>query len=83
MNWKELPEYYKKIKIGSKKIAKSILNVDIANNEIIEARRKICINCEFRIKGNNENSLGKCGICGCFIYHKTRLLEEKCPKNYW
>tara|TARA_R110000824_G_scaffold237454_1_gene426218 strand:- start:285 stop:623 length:339 start_codon:yes stop_codon:yes gene_type:complete len=57
-------------------LAKSTLNIGIARESTVRARRAICESCDSR-KGNS------CGECGCYITHKTRLEEQTCPLGKW
>lgn len=61
---------------GAKSVAKSVAGVGLAEENIIATRKEICNKCEFR-EG------GKCGKCGCFLRHKTRLASESCPISRW
>lgn len=57
------------------KIIKSMFFPD-GDPEITMDRRDICKRCEYRMLYN-------CRICGCNIYLKTQLRDEKCPINKW
>tara|TARA_Y100000310_G_scaffold295800_1_gene327493 strand:- start:265 stop:606 length:342 start_codon:yes stop_codon:yes gene_type:complete len=61
---------------GAKGIAKSTLGIDIAGKDTIKIRRQICEDCDKRKDK-------RCGACGCYIVHKTRLASESCPNGYW
>jgi len=43
-----------------------------------QVRRKICDNCEHRIKITNI-----CGRCGCFLPAKITLAPANCPMGLW
>jgi len=61
---------------GAIGITKSVSGIGVACPNEIASRLAICENCEIR-EGK------KCGDCGCYIEHKTRLANEECPKGYW
>lgn len=48
----------------------------LADDITTSARRNVCENCEFR---QDE----QCGICSCYIFAKTALFTEQCPKRKW
>ena len=70
------PKTKNKLMTGAKGLFKSILGIGLATQEVITARQIICDSCEFK-----EES--KCGKCGCWLVHKTRIAEESCPMGYW
>ena len=39
-------------------------------------RLELCNKCPF-----NKN--GKCALCGCYLFAKTRLDEQECPVSKW
>lgn len=43
---------------------------------IAQDRLKVCAKCIHR-KGF------LCGLCGCVLQAKARLIDEKCPANKW
>lgn len=47
-----------------------------APEEVSQLRIEVCNNCP---KFDGE----KCGVCGCYMKYKTKLLAAKCPENYW
>lgn len=46
------------------------------HNELAQERLAICAPCIHR-KGV------LCGLCGCVLQAKARLIEENCPANKW
>lgn len=52
-----------------------------AAQEVVEKRRGICRDCEFRKAGTD--GLGFCGVCGCPITSKTLFESSSCPKGKW
>jgi hypothetical protein len=65
---------FRRIIGGASGIAQSVLGVNLAPEEVIEARRAICAACP-QLKRSH------CGLCGCSITHKTRLASQRCPDN--
>jgi hypothetical protein len=78
----------KNILIGTINHVKS--GLDIADEEIekmAKSRMEICYNhggkdipCQYKMQ-NSGNP--KCAMCGCYLKKKTRVPEEKCPKELW
>jgi hypothetical protein len=66
----------KKLLEGATGITKSVVGIGIACENVIEARRAACDICSIR---DGE----KCGSCGCYLEHKTRLAVSECPEGYW
>ena len=74
---KNIPKETKnKLIRGATGLVKSILGIGLSTQEVITNRKIICDSCEFK-----EGS--KCGKCGCWLAHKTRVAEESCPMGYW
>lgn len=48
----------------------------LAEPAFARQRRSICNGCP-NLKGS------QCGICGCFVAAKTKLITEKCPAGKW
>ncbi len=64
---------------GIKGISKSILGIDIVNNQdLIDKRLSVCLQCDRMDKKNN-----RCLECGCFLKYKITLVDEKCPLGKW
>jgi hypothetical protein len=50
----------------------------IAEGSIADQRLKICRECEFFLQNREV-----CGVCGCNMSFKTRLVAGRCPKQKW
>ena len=61
---------------GVSGLVRSHLNIGIAADEAIAARRAACEACD-------RWDHGRCGECGCYTFAKTRLRSEKCPLGKW
>jgi hypothetical protein len=61
---------------GAIKLAQSELGVGISPPDLTAERRKICEGCP-------EWEHGKCRVCGCYTFAKTRLTKETCPLGKW
>jgi len=46
----------------------------------VDKRRAICDSCEFKEKLIGVNL---CSKCGCAIWGKTKLRNQKCPQGKW
>ncbi|NBP15835.1 hypothetical protein EBU95_15835 [bacterium] len=49
-------------------------------NNYIELRRNICGGCDKRKK---ILGVSVCGECGCNIWAKTMVPNQRCPINHW
>lgn len=55
-------------------------NITHKKQILADKRLSICKNCENR----KDFMLGDvCGLCGCILDSKTRVLDEKCEMNKW
>lgn len=69
---------FKEIVNGYSNLVKSKLGVSSEKDEeIFQARRKICNSCDHRTK------MDRCGLCGCPLPAKTRSLLSNCPDGNW
>lgn len=61
-------------------VATSVMagNKTIAQKSHIEQRMDICKACQFYLPAREV-----CGVCGCNMAFKTRLLAGKCIKGKW
>ena len=50
----------------------------LADLDVVEKRRKICLGCEWYASQSEQ-----CLICTCFINTKTNLHYESCPMKKW
>jgi hypothetical protein len=66
----------KRLVKGAGKLLQSELGIFQAEEDVIQARRKMCMECP-------EFDFGLCKQCGCYLYAKTRLKKERCPLNKW
>lgn len=48
----------------------------IHDQEVINNRRSICNECEYRLGTN-------CLKCGCLIFAKTKISTQRCPVGKW
>ena len=44
--------------------------------ETVETRKAECMACP-------DNDLGRCLKCGCYLYSKVRVRDERCPIGKW
>jgi hypothetical protein len=61
---------------GAAGLIQSELNIGVAADEVIAARRAACEACD-------QWDHGRCKSCGCYTFAKTRLRSEKCPLGKW
>ena len=62
---------------GAAKLLRSELGLVVLKDQaVIDARRRICEGCD-----NWDH--GKCVLCGCYTYAKSRLTKETCPISKW
>lgn len=52
-----------------------------ANSLLAETRLAICHKCNKIVK--NKLLGDQCGVCGCFLDWKTRVIDESCDLNKW
>ena len=69
---------FKEIVNGYSNLVKSKLGASSKKDEeIFQARRKICNSCSHKTK------MDRCGLCGCPLSAKTRSLITNCPEGNW
>lgn len=62
---------------GAAKLLQSELGIVVINDQtVIDARRRACEACE-------QWDHGRCKVCNCFTYAKSRLTKERCPLDRW
>jgi len=61
---------------------KDFVNGNFAGIETIQARYDTCVNCEHLIK-HSAFPPGNCAKCGCFVYLKIKMQNQKCPEGKW
>lgn len=58
-----------------------------ATPETVEARRVICMACEFMKTWEKDERFHRCGKCGCWLdgkyLAKLRVATERCPVGKW
>lgn len=58
-----------------------------AEPETIEARRALCLACEFCKPWEKDSSFHKCTKCGCWLdgkyFSKLAIATERCPVGKW
>jgi hypothetical protein len=54
-----------------------------AIEDVAADRRKICDSCPSKKRNCAPMISECCGVCGCSLSFKTRVLTEKCPSNKW
>lgn len=69
-----------KVMHGASGIAKAILGIDQAPQEVILERRAICAGCPSK---TTKMGLEVCKTCDCHIGAKTSLRAESCPEKRW
>ena len=72
----EVGKVAQKQKFDLRKMNDRMKNVLLHDQDIIDKRRAICDDCEFKIGLN-------CKKCGCFIAAKTRVATVGCPIGKW
>lgn len=62
-----------------KEIAKQAINgiIPLSNEELAVERMKVCEECE------HFSTMRRCGLCGCFMDFKVKMLHSECPKDLW
>lgn len=69
---------------GTVGVARSLLGVRVLSRGAIRQRLEVCRNCDQAIKcRDNPNRVCRCLACGCWLTHKTRLRDERCPRHKW
>ena len=72
----EVERVAQKQKFDMRSMGKRAKNILLHDQDIIDKRRAICDDCEFKIGLN-------CKKCGCFIKAKTRVATVGCPVGKW
>lgn len=89
--WKQAA---RRISHGLVGLAKSLLGIDPAPEEVIQARRVVCWACDENVKCIGATEARCCGklldvvnvtkpTCGCVLSRKIRVASEKCPLDKW
>ena len=71
----EIKEVVKQQSFDLRGMSNRLKNILIYDEDIINERRSICNECEFKLGAN-------CRKCGCFISAKTRV-NTSCPIGKW
>ena len=66
----------KRLAEGAVGVTKAALGIDPASQETREARWDVCKSCD-------QNDLGECKACGCWIAPKISLKSQSCPISLW
>lgn len=66
----------KRAMLGAVKLAQSELGIGVTDKETTARRRTICESCP-------DWNHGRCNLCGCYTFAKTRLTKETCPVGKW
>ena len=67
-----------------RKLKDSILHEPQVDDVTLNLRRSICSGCDRSTKILKKfTSMSSCKECGCFIYLKSKLLDEVCPLERW
>ena len=63
---------------GAVRLARTELGLMVLDNNdpLVQARRKTCEACP-------KYEFGRCHECGCVLWGKTRVKNEKCPTGRW
>ena len=72
----QIGDVTKKQKFDMRAMGNHVKNVLLHDQDIIDKRRAICDDCEFKMGLN-------CTKCGCFIKAKTRVATVGCPVGKW
>ena len=72
----QIDQVTKKQKFDMRSMGNRVKNVLLHDQDIIDKRRAICDDCEFKMGLN-------CKKCGCFIKAKTRVATTACPVGKW
>lgn len=57
-------------------VAKAVTGIGAADRELVRQRLERCYACD-------DEDLGQCLQCGCFIAAKARVQAEHCPRGLW
>ena len=72
----EVNEVVKSQKFDLRGMSDRLKNVMLHDQDVIDKRRAICNDCEFKMGKN-------CRKCGCFIAAKTKVATARCPIGKW
>ncbi len=61
---------------GAAKLVQSELGIGLALPVLVDARRRACESCP-------KWEHGRCLVCRCFTWSKTRIRREECPEGRW
>ena len=61
---------------GAWKLNQAVEGLNEVDEHSLAERKAICLACE-------DNDLGRCRVCGCFLWAKIRLAKEACPAGKW
>jgi|TARA_E500000318_G_C3458423_1_gene171635 hypothetical protein len=61
---------------GAIKLGKAELGLNDVSLDVLNLRRSECNQCD-------KNEIGRCTECGCYLWAKTKLKNEKCPIGKW
>ena len=53
-----------------------------AETPVVTERFNTCVGCEHLIK-HDAFPPGNCSQCGCFVYLKIKMKNQKCPVGKW
>ncbi len=76
------PSVYTQIKDGIKGNVQAVLHVNKVPLEVLNERNNICSKCEHAQKIINDY-VARCKLCGCLLWSKLRLADQRCPINKW
>lgn len=61
---------------------KDFVNGEYADTDTVTSRFNKCVGCEHLIK-HEVFPPGNCSKCGCFVYLKIKMKNQKCPEGKW
>ena len=76
------------IATGARGVAKSLLRLDRAPDDIIASRRALCRTCPHATKHPTLKTQGLplisfCRLCSCHLRLKTTNADQSCPAGRW
>ena len=77
-----------KIVHGAAGLFKAAVGIDAAEQAVVDARTKLCLDCPHNVapvmgRLSGIAGLRQCDICSCLIKAKVLLASEKCPEGKW